>query len=219
MHVCICSNVRQFQQVLWTNIGSVFIGWPCFVSHNLWPICYNTWVTCTISCWPLLCGWHSIGRACRSGWGHWRGGGVLAGERQLRGEWGGAEDTDWAVCEGFRTRGGGGAFRSVQSQPIDCPARPGLHPCLPRAFASGLPLRPGSCRRPSAGAAKCGIPLHVPRIIKCHGTPGLGRSIPRRVCTILGPRGPSGGEGLVWFGSRLAPKVVTHGQCARTSPA
>ena len=25
--------------------------------------------------------------------------------------------------------------------------------------------------------------------------------------------------GLVWFGSRLAPKVVTHGQCARTSPA
>ena len=28
-----------------------------------------------------------------------------------------------------------------------------------------------------------------------------------------------GGGGLVWFGSRLAPKVVTHGQCARTSPA
>ena len=25
--------------------------------------------------------------------------------------------------------------------------------------------------------------------------------------------------GLVWFGSRLAPKVVTHGQCACISPA
>ena len=25
--------------------------------------------------------------------------------------------------------------------------------------------------------------------------------------------------GLGWVGSRLAPKVVTHGQCARTSPA
>ena len=24
--------------------------------------------------------------------------------------------------------------------------------------------------------------------------------------------------GLGWVGSRLAPKVVTHGQCARTSP-
>ena len=27
------------------------------------------------------------------------------------------------------------------------------------------------------------------------------------------------GEGWVGLGSRLAPKVVTHGQCARTSPA
>ena len=38
--VCICSNVRQFQSMLWTNIGSVFVAWPCFVSQNLW-IKYN----------------------------------------------------------------------------------------------------------------------------------------------------------------------------------
>ena len=44
----------------------------------------------------------------------------------------------------------------------------------------------------------------------------------------LGGRGRMGGGGssevrglggLVWFGSRLAPKLVTHGQCARTSAA
>ena len=30
MHVlvCICSDVRQFQSMLWTNIGSVFVAWP-----------------------------------------------------------------------------------------------------------------------------------------------------------------------------------------------
>ena len=34
------------------------------------------------------------------------------------------------------------------------------------------------------------------------------------------PRPIWGGRGgLVWFGSRLAPKAVTHGQCARTSLA
>ena len=33
--VCICSNVRQFQSMLWINIGSVFVAWPYFVSHNL----------------------------------------------------------------------------------------------------------------------------------------------------------------------------------------
>ena len=32
-------------------------------------------------------------------------------------------------------------------------------------------------------------------------------------------RTPEGGGGLGWVGSRLAPKVVTHGQCARNSPA
>ena len=38
MHVlvCICSNVRQFQPMPWTNIGSVFVAWPCSVRQNLW---------------------------------------------------------------------------------------------------------------------------------------------------------------------------------------
>ena len=40
MHVlvCMCSNVRQFSQLNQTlsfHSGSMFIRWPCFVSHNL----------------------------------------------------------------------------------------------------------------------------------------------------------------------------------------
>ena len=33
---CVCRNARQLQSSLRTNIGSVFVAWPCFVSHNFW---------------------------------------------------------------------------------------------------------------------------------------------------------------------------------------
>ena len=38
MHVLvyICSNVRQFQSDHPIHIGSLFIAWPYFVSHDLW---------------------------------------------------------------------------------------------------------------------------------------------------------------------------------------
>ena len=45
MHVlvCICSNVRQFSQLMQKKktqlspCGSIVLVWPCFVGHNSWP--------------------------------------------------------------------------------------------------------------------------------------------------------------------------------------
>ena len=57
-----------------------------------------------------------------------------------------------------------------------------------------------------------GAALQVP-VLPTHGLPA------REEVVRCQPYSGGGGFGLVWFGSRLAPKVVTHGQCARTSPA
>ena len=92
MHVlvCICSNVRQFQSMLWTNIGSVFVAWPCFVSQNLW-IKYNDCGHLYLSLqafalWlalnrPDLLIRGRVGRVVCGDWGDWGdlgGGGLVA---------------------------------------------------------------------------------------------------------------------------------------------
>ena len=76
--------------------------------------------------------------------------------------------------------------------------------CLP--LPSPMGLSPLHTLTP-CGPERVAVVSTEPRdALCCLTTPGVGRP-------------GDGGGGGVWFGSRLAPKVVTHGQCVRTSPA